>query len=243
MYMRIGELNYDDAESMNSSTSSTNTSIPDDAVIEWGEKMSIGEGRNPAVSISNKNVLVVVYEKGNILARTQYRIGDVSSNNVVWRHDEQPLIQSRSTKPASVAINSKNQLCIAYASAVERDIHFVAGQISNNNRILLGEETFTPLGINYQPVVSLNNHGHVAAVHHSLHGRLYLKINYGLFKPDTVTGRSSIEWSLDNPTSFAHDGYHASIAVGDNRKVVTAYKSLTLQVQKSVRNKIGELCC
>lgn len=243
MYLRIGNLSYDDTTSLNSSASSTNTSILDDAVIEWGEKVLMGEGRNPAVSISNKNVLVVVYEKGNILTRTHYRIGDVGNTDVTWRHEEQLLIQSRSTKHASVAINSKDQLCIAYASAVERDVHFVAGQISNNNCILLGEETFTPLGANYHPVVSLNNHGHVAAVHHALHGRLYLKINYGLFKPDAVTGQSSIEWSLETPTSFAHDGYHASVAMGDNRKVVTAYKSLTLQVQKSVRNKIGEIYC
>lgn len=256
MFYRLGKLKYDRDDDNDSidDIESQRFSIPDDdtinsANIDWlGEKELIGEGHNPDVTINNKNTVIIVYERGGIRVRTRYRIGDVKGKTIVWRSDpdsDKRLVKSGTSKHASIAINDKWEVVVGYSSGIERAVHFVAGQISGNNKevnsIILGEEKYSPPGANYQPVISLNNHGHVAAVHHTLQGGLFLKINYGLMMPNPITGQTSIEWSLANSTEFAHDGYHGSVAISDSRKVVTAYKSMTLYLTKSVRNKVGEL--
>ena len=253
MFYRLGKLWYDQDSDSQDDPESPSYSIPDQdtvdgANIDWlGEKQLIADGHNPAVTINNNNTVIVVYEKGRIRARTRYRIGDVKGKEIEWRSkpdSDARLIESGSSKTASISLNDNGQVAVAYLNTIERDVHFLAGQISSNNTstITLGEEKYTPPGhINFQPVVSLNNHGHVAAVYHALRGRLYLKHNYGLMQPDVITGQTRIEWSLATPMNFARDGYYSSIAINDSRKVVTAYKSLTLRLKKSLRNKIGEI--
>ncbi len=225
---------------------------PDEDVINgasiewWGEKIMFGEGRNPAVSISKNNTVVIVYERGNLNIQTKYRIGRIEGRELKWLDSDEGgkgLILDQSSKHASIAINDKGQVAIGYSSGVERVVHYRAGRISSSNSIVLGDEVFSPFGVNYQPVVSLNNHGHVVAVHHTLQGRLYLKISYGVMKTDSMTGQSSIEWSLETPSNFAFDGYHGSVSVTDEMKVITTYKSLTLHIHKSIRNRVGQLSC
>lgn len=254
MFYRLGKLRYDlDDNEFTDSMESQSPSIPDDdaingANIDWlEEKQLVGEGYNPDVSISNKDTVIIVYERGNIRVCTRYRIGDIKGKKIEWRNNapdtDKRLIQSGTSKHASISINDKEEVAVGYSSGAERTVHFVTGQISSNNSnsIILGNEKYSPPGANYQPVVSLNNHGHVAAAHHTLQGRLYLRINHGLFRHDPITGQTSIEWSQANSTNFARDGYHGSVAISDSRKVVTAYKSMTLYINKSVRNQVGEL--
>ena len=214
------------------------------ASIEWLQKeMPLSEGLNPAVSISKNNLVVIVYEKG---FHTYYRIGHVDNNEIKWLQadksgEDRRLIESSSSKHASVAINDKGQVAIGYSSWAERTLHYRAAEIKDGHTLVLDENKFTPPGANYQPVVSLNKHGYVVAVHHTLQGRRFLKVNYGVMKKDPVTGHLSISWSLDTPNNFAYDSYYASVVLSDTMKVVTAYKSLTLKIKASIRNCIGQL--
>ena len=253
MFYRLGKLWYDQGNHSQDNPELPSYSIPDqDAVdganIDWlGEKQLIADGHNPAVTINNNNTVIVVYEKGRIRTRTRYRIGDVKGKEIEWRSkpdSDTRLIESGSSKTASISLNDNDQVAVAYLNTIRRDVHFLAGQISskNSSAIILEEERYMfPGGINFQPVISLNNHGHVAAIYHTLRSRLYVKHNYGVMQLDAITGRIRIEWSLETPKKFTRDGYYASIAINDSRKVVTAYKSLTLRLRKSLRNKIGEL--
>lgn len=251
MFFRLGKLCYDEPLE---DTVSQSHFVPDEdtlngASIEWlGEKQLIGQGSTPSVSINNKNTVIIVYDKGRIRFRTRYRIGDIKDNKVEWRSESESdkhLIESGSSKNPSIALNDHGQVVAGYSSGTEATVHFLAGQIDTNNTsgISLGDERYSPPGTNFNPVVSLNNHGHVAAVYYNVRGRprLQLKINYGLIQHDTITGKTSIEWSLPTWSNFASDGYHASVAINDKRKVVTTYKSLTLHLKKSIRNKVGEL--
>ena len=252
IFYRLGKLKYDQDGEPVDEVESQSPSIPDEdtingATIEWlGERELFGEGRNPDVTISNNNTVIIVYEKGGIRIRTKYRIGDVQGKSIIWRSDpasDQRLVRLGTSKHASISVNDKGEVVIGYSSGIERAVHFVAGHISSNNSssIILGDAKFSPPGANYQPMVSLNNRGHVAAVHHTLLGRLFLRINYGLMMPDPIAGQTSIEWSLAESTNFARDGYHGSVAISDSKNVVTAYKSLTLYISTSIRNKTGKL--
>lgn len=242
IYYNLGRLSYDSHFIPNQETVNS-------ASIDWFvEKEAIGEGHNPDVSINNKNIVVVAYDKMSLRwpwVRTYYRIGDIDikGKKMVWRSEadsDKRLIESGSCKDASVALNDREQVVVGYSSGIERAVHFLAGTISNSS-IIFGDVKFSPPGVNYAPVISVNNHGHVAAVHHTLRGRLSLKINYGLMKLNSDTGLASIEWSLAHSRKFASDGYHASVVITDGRRVVTAYKSLTPNITKSLRNRIGEL--
>lgn len=204
IYYRLGKLRCDD-DSVDLSTAGSSATLEDplpnevtinSASIEWSsEKVPIGEGRNVAVSISSSNMVIIVYESDKLRVQTYYRIGDISGHNIIWRKEEGEadslLIESGFSRHASVAVNDTGQVVVGYSSAVVRDVHYVAGQISNNT-IVLGGNVYSPPGANYQPVVSLNNRGHVAAVHHTLQGRLYLKINHGLLSADPNTGQSIV---------------------------------------------------
>lgn len=225
--------------------------LPDQGVINganirWERKQQFGEGRNPAVSLNNNNVVVVVYEKGVVNPTTYYRIGDchVKDGKISWRTEGTALFgPGRNLKHASVSLNDSDQVVVGYSSGMERAVHYAAGTISDeSNTLVLGDETCTPAGVNYQPTVSLNNHGHVLAVHHTLRGRLYLKVNYGLWSAgDGPGGQPKVDWAMRNPSNFAIDGHHASVVVSDRMKVVTAYKSLTLHFDRSIRNRVGQL--
>lgn len=228
---------------------SINAGMINGATIDWKEEFLLGEGRNPSVSLSNNNTVVIVYEKGQLFVKTYYRIGDIiRDRTITWRNDKDPddlpLLPSGHSKHASVAINDRGEVVVGYSSAVERAVHFASGYISsNNNSIILSEEKLTPLGVNYQPVVSLSNQGHVVAVHHNLQGRLYLKMGYGLLTVDDITGQSGVEWQESGPEDFAHDAHYASVAVSDRGTLVTAYKHLTVKFKKSIRNKVGRFVC
>ena len=153
------------------------------------------------------------------------------------------LIGSRSSKQASIAINNRGQVAIGFASSYEFSIHYTSGRISNDNNdtIELSDTTFTPPGSNFQPVVSINNHGYVLAAHHNLLGVLHLKLNFGIMRDDKVTGLPTIEWSQYKPRSFAANGYYASASINDNLDFVTAHKSLRIQFHRSIRNYVGHL--
>ena len=214
------------------------------ATIKWEEEVLIGRGRNPAVSLANNNAVVVAYEKGPLHnLKTYYKIGDIREKAIEWRSEEDKLLlSSGSSKHVSLAVNDREQVVVGYASGVIRSVHYAAGRVSGDS-ILLGEKhRFTPAGVNYQPVVSINSHGHVVVVHHCLQGRLYLKISCGTWTTDERTQDPKVDWPPENPTAnFAFDGYHASVSVNDRLEVLTAYKSLTSQLNKSVRNKVGRL--
>ena len=158
----------------------------DSANIEWKEKHEFATGRNPAVSLTNNNVVIVVFEKGpphNL--KSYYRIGDVRDNAIDWRsNSEKPLLETGNSKHVSVAANDGGQVIVGYSSGVERAVHYVAGKIDEDSIILGEQHRFTPAGVNYQPVVSINSHGHVVVVHHCLQGRLYLKISCGTWTTD-----------------------------------------------------------
>lgn len=235
VYCRLGKLLDDDSFAV------------DEATIEWqGAKVLIGEGRNPSVGISNDNKVVVVYERGYLNFHVFYRIGDiVDDREIVWRNSEPlPLGNPGSSKHASVSVNDRGQVAIGYADSYKRSVHLVPGKITSDDTITLGvaEERYTPPGVNYQPVVALNDHGHLVATWHSLQGRLHLRANYGVMRTDESTGTESIKWSLERPSNFALDGYHTSVAVNDKMEVVVSYKSLlSLNINKSVRSRIGYL--
>ena len=242
MFYKLGKLSYD-----GDTFTIPDQKIVDSASIDWFvEEESLGDGHNPDVSINNDGTIIIAYDKRRIKwpwVRTYYRIGDIKQEVLVWRNSpgrDKRLIESDSSKHASVALNDKGEVVVGFSSGIERAVHFMAGTISEGS-IALGCEKFTPPGANYTPVVSLNNHGHVVAVHHAFPWRLLLKINYGLMKLDTNSHLAKIEWSLSRSRRFATDGYYASVAITDSRRVVTAYKSLTPRITKSLRNKIGEI--
>ena len=233
LFYRLGLLTFHQATQIANTTHS--------ARINWlQDAMPLSEGLNPSVSINKKNDVIVTFDKG---FNTYYRIGCIDKDEIKWfqSEDGKQLIKSSASKHSSVAINGKRQVVVGYSSWAERATHYTAGYINEDHTLILGENnTYTPAGVNYQPVVSLNTHGHVVVVHHSLQGRLYLKINHGVIKEDQLAGQK-IEWALENPRNFGYDGYYASVAVSDTMKVVTAYKSLTLKIKTSVRNYVGEL--
>jgi hypothetical protein len=246
MFYKLGRLSYDEI------TTSQSHFIPDKATvdgasIEWLETGVIGEGHNPDVSINNNNTVVVVYERRSIKwpwVRAYYRIGDIKEEALNWRQpdSDKRLLESGSSKHVSVSLNDKEEVAIGYSSGVERAVHFVVGIILNGS-IQLGSNKFSPTGVSYEPVISLNNDGYVVAVHHILQGRLSLKINYGLLRHHDVTRLTSMEWSLPSSRTFANNAYHSSVAITDSKRVLTVYKSLVPRIKKSLRNKIGELTC
>lgn len=241
IYCRLGKLQGADDLSVTSLTSG-GIIINDNTQIDWyGDKVAIARGYYPAVSINNDNTVVIVYQK-QLHSHTKYRIGDITQRKIEWRNEEdRRLIQDGTSKHATVAINDKNQVAIGYSSSLERAVHFMAGKISElgDTSVLLLQagDKFTPPGVNYQPAVDLNNHGHVVASFHSLQGRLSLKYNCGMLHSNP----SSIKWAMDNSSAFAYDGYYTSVAVTDSKKVIVSYKSLTLNLQSSIRNRFGEI--
>ena len=230
LFCRLGKLKY---ESCAQAPPVLNASI------EWlQKKMPLSDGLSPAVSISKSNVVAVAYEKG---FHTFYRIGHIRNGEIMWPQEEDKLLIESFAKHASIAVNDKGQVVVGYSSWAERAVHYRAGQITDGHTLTLSKDKFTPSGANYQPVISLNNHGNVVAVYHCLQGRLYVKYNYRLIKQDPATGLSSINWLLEQPKVFANDSYYASVVLCDTMKVVTAYKSLSLKFKTSIRNRIGQL--
>ena len=242
MFYNLGKLSYD-----GDTFTIPDQDTVDSASIDWFvEEDFLGEGHNPDVSVNKDGTVIIVYDRRSIRwpwVRTYYRIGEIKGEELKWKSSsdtDKRLIETGSSKHASVALNDKEEVVVGYSSGIERAVHFMAGTITDGS-IVLGNETFSPPGANYVPVVSLNNHSHVVAVHHTLRARLSLNYNYGLMRLDADTHLGRIEWSLSRSIKFASDGYHASVAITDNRRVVTAYKSLAPRINKSLRNKIGEL--
>lgn len=243
MWYRVGELKFKDEGYDQDAVPSQE--VVDSAFIGWsGPQMSLGGGRNPTVTLSNNNMVVVAYDDGYIFLKSRYRIGDVQQERrIKWRGDSKALVDNSSTKHASIAINDKGQVAIGYSNGYKRTIYYTSGQISSlsNDEITMSETKYTPPGSNYEPVVSLNNEGHVVAVFHSLQGGLSLKFNHGTIKMNEYTQLSCIEWSVFKPREFAANGYHVSVAVNDKLDFMTSHKSLTLSLQRSIRNYVGHL--
>ncbi len=80
------------------------------------------------------------------------------------------------------------------------------------------------------------------AVHHGLQGRLNIRTNYGIMSLDETTRLTRIEWATPIcAQDLSNNGHYASVAINDHMEVVTAHKSLTLNIHKSMRNYVGSL--
>ncbi len=214
------------------------------ASIQWkGSKVLLGEGRNPTVTLNNNKTVAAAYDNGYLYITTKYRIGDVNENRISWRGKVKDLLSSQSSKHASIAINNNNQTVIGFSNGYDRTIHFVSGRISleHDDELVLDESRLTPSGANYQPVVSINDKGHVVAVFHSLAGNLRLNFTYGTLRDDSHSQLPVVQWE-DRYEEFAMNGYHASIALNNHQKFVTSHKSLlTVPIHRSIHNHIGQL--
>ena len=237
MYYRLGKLNIEDQGVYPPSHPRENDI--DGAYIEWlCEKVSIGEGHNPSVSLSKDGTIVTAYDQGYFNIMSYYRIGDVKTNSIEWRSEAKLLIESRSRRP-SVAINDKGQVAVAYGFNTD-SIAYTAGEISleSADTISLNRELkYTPSGHNHQPFITLNNHGQVVAVFHALQGRLYMRYNHGTINTDMELPH--IIWSFDKPHDLSSNGYYGTVAINDKQDVVTVHKSLKAPLEKSIRNHIG----
>ena len=209
----------------------------DARAIGWGESYDIGQGRAPAVALTDSGSVVVVYENAYGFYKSYYRVGTLNTEHkrIEWAKEAQLY---GSGLELSVAMNNDGTVIEVHRSPFLFRLRLTIGRLRVNNQgnalgIIdwSGPKTYSH---GFYPYVSLNNDGKVVEVHQSLVFRCLL-YRTGIAN----RGANAFRWSR---TQRHYDlGWAPVVALNDHNKVIECHETNSILKGNFLRYKIGSL--
>ena len=205
--------------------------------IDWGNILKIGNGRAPAVALTDNGRVVVVYENDYGFYKSYCRVGNLDTGNkeIHWvQHVPQPYGNGLEL---SVAMNNDGTVVEVHRTS-SLHLCYTYGRLEVDNQgTLLGTIDWREperYSSGFYPFVSLNSDGKVVEVHQSLFFRR-LAYRAGITNDKAKTlrlSRSQHHYDL---------GWAPVVALNDHNQVIEIHETNSAYKGNSLWYKIGSL--
>lgn len=185
--------------------------------IKWGPSYELGQGRHPAVSLSDNNQVIIVEESGGWMfaPESYYFFGEVveSTKTIQFSRKREMLVHS--AREPSVTMKGRSIIVAFLHARNYGKLHIMLGRIEGLV-VQWAEYEFDPFAVGAWPSVSMNEDGMVVV---SCQGYSNGQLLCRKGQLNNIDGIWCVQWSTNEAKRYEYGAYPSVCLLNDNQLV------------------------